>query len=202
MVGNRPTCQVDKLGLRVVTIHIYYNISESIVNDRVKKLFERMFQDCFAFCKDPCDKVKFDWKKVSGMKDLKLGTRGTVLGTGFYPSDVGKYVEDDPNLGVVGYNQNNYTAINSSTIISQSQNLNLDQDVAVATTLAHEIGFHGIGGDTDWWLSTPTDWEGNPNTLLRDQFIDSNTPNPRIGIQFSKQACKEICDELDIDELW
>ena len=140
--------------------------------------------------------MKFEWKKTDktdkNYKGLKLGSSGTTWGTGFNPTQVGMFVEQAETSAVVGYNNGTYSFVNPKRIAEQVQ----DPELGLAVAMAHEIGFHGIGGDHDWIFGTPEDWNGKKDS---DGFVDSRTPPAKPGVQFSKQACKEICDELDID---
>jgi hypothetical protein len=194
-VGNHSIHCVDYLGLRDVTIVIHYHgFATGIINKDVVDEFEAIFERCFKKCKKKCHTVKFKWiYELDNRDDYdNLGKEGHFLGG--FPDEWHHYIRENKKQSGVGQNAGNYTSLNSDKARSGMS----DPDSSLAVALAHEIGFHGIGGDTDWFFSEPTDWKGK-NTDPQSEFVDSNKPYPMKGMSFSKQACEEICDELGID---
>jgi hypothetical protein len=194
-LGNDGVNGLDYLGLRTVTIVIHYHgFADGIINENVKSEFERIFNDCFEKCKKKCHTVIFKWIKESKGKDEydDIGKEGHFLG--FSPSEWHHYVRENKKQPNVGSNGGNRTSMNSDAARNGQEN----PDASLAVALAHEIGFHGIGGDTDWVFGEPTDWDGG-NSNPDHEFVDSRQPFGNPGMNFSKQACEEICDELDID---
>ena len=195
LLSNNSINQLDLLGLRTVTVVIHYHgFDDGIINTNVTSEFERIFGDCFKKCKKKCHTVEFKWVKESKNSDDydDIGKEGHFLGG--WTKEWHHYVRENKKQPNVGSNGGNKTSINSDAARNGQDN----PDASMAVVLAHEIGFHGIGGDTDWVFGEPTDWDGK-NTNPRNEFVDSKRPFGKSGMNFSKQACEEICDELGVD---
>jgi RHS repeat-associated protein len=196
---NNAISQIDVLGRRTVTITIYHNLKK--VEKETETELNRIFQQCFKKCK--CKhKVKINWEKVDYNYKNHEDKLGDKLGKenhlgGFYPDDLGFFIYDNPLMEAIGYSKSYSVGINYKKIIAKSQGTSFNK--TLATVIAHEVGFHGIGGDVDWKFGNPSGWDGETESDEKDQFVDSNTPAVGGGLNFSKPACKEICDELDID---
>jgi hypothetical protein len=112
-----------------------------------------------------------------------IGKEGHFLG--FSPREWHQYIWENKKQPNPGNNDWNRSSINSDAA-RRGQG---DPDAALAVVIAHEVGFHGIGGDWDYF--------SHPSTPAHDN-VDSPMPYGNPGMNFTEPACKEICDELDI----
>lgn len=188
----------DLYGLRTLTVYIHTYFPSGAISKNVKDEFQRVFDECFSHCKKSCHTVVFEWVEEKGKHEDydDIGKEGHFFGG--WPSEWHLMAHDAPGIamGGLGISSGNTAAID----YSKTKSFSPDGDKGVGIALAHELGYHAIGGDSDWrWrLGNPTDWAGkssDPET----EFVDSNTPSLTSGQNFSKQACEEICDEMGID---
>ena len=201
-VRNDGVTQMDLLGQRTVTIFIhYYDFKPDVINDDVKNEFARAFDECLTHCKKSCHTVVFKWVEEKGKyKDYKdIGKEGHFLG--WWPKEWHFSLHSQRHLPreAIGLTGGNNIAIDDAHLRDQV----VEADPGLGIAIAHELGYHGIGGNVDWTArgnQKPTEWDGkNTNTDPDHDFVDSAEPSGVPGSNFSKQACKDICDGLDID---
>jgi len=184
--------EVDKHTVEIAVNHDFP------ISDKTKKRFAEIIDECVKHC-SCTHKITYTWNKVEDKEGLNLGRSGDFLG--FWGEKYNLYIGDFPELKAVGFNGGGVTgmwgwALNDVNLKKMKEQVaeNFgDADDYLATVLAHELVWHGIGGTTDASLLLKTDWDGN-----HGKFVDD--PNASVKAKyFSKQACKEICDEMDID---
>jgi hypothetical protein len=154
------------------------------VNSRVKDDVNRILQHCLKKCAkcdskgNPVHKVRLIWTRTdkSG-KQLDLGANHWFNPTRY------DFQLEAVTKGPMGRTVGNQTFINPARINLDAEGNNRDPDRSLATVIAHEVFHHGIGGTT-----------GHRNP---DGFVDSWPAI--VGGVLSEKACKELCDELDID---
>ena len=179
--GNDPINKIDVLGNRAVSLYIYHNFPDNELTEGAKKETERIFQDCFKKCDEQkCHSVSIEWsftdKNVTNYKELPLGKDKRKN-----PIRIGMFLDRDISSPFVGYGIGTYAFVNPEKIKYQAQNY----DVGMGVSIAHEIGFHGIGEFTDFWSSN----EG---------YVDSKSPPGEGSPVFSTSRCNTICKKIGI----
>jgi len=128
--------------------------------------------------------LTLNWIKTEKKSnELNLGGSGGNL-LGFNPTDYSVYLNSAPKMKAMGQSSGNVANVSAPAIESASKLAGVDEDMTMATTIAHESFHHIIGGT----------W-GHFN---EEGYIDSR--EGAAGGELSKKACNELCDELDIDK--
>ena len=186
MCGNNVINSIDYSGLRTIEFIIYHNCSDNDLPQKARDEAERIFQECFKKCDtENCHTINISWQKTTknadNYKELKLGIKGGIFNF-IGPTYIGMFVNCNNKIKKPGYNNGVYSSINPSIIREQSTNYSTGMGVAIA----HEVGFHGIGGFTDIF----SDQEG---------YVDSKNP-PSSGVPvFRDDRCRKICKKLDVN---
>jgi len=180
-VSNSPVLAVDYWGLREVHINLYYHNFNA--SKCVKDEVNRILQNCMKKCCKPKNGVNLNW--VEGGSDpsgLQLGAYGGN-GLGFNPTGYNAAVNANYDQTPAGASGGNMASVNPAVIAQQARNRGAVGCIALAMTIAHEVFHHIIGGTFGHYDDTG--------------YVDSYSGSP--GGELSRKACKELCDELDVD---
>jgi RHS repeat-associated protein len=191
---HSPLTRIDPFGLRGVTMCFYH--IDSTITDNTKREVARMLYDFLSTC-IPCDsttgtpkhKVFTNWiprTPDDPSEDLGFWESGPIGVSNFSPSGYGVLLRNHPSQAVVGNTRGNTVFLNEDSISIQAANLGLPFDMVMAMLIAHEVFHHAIGGSWLHFYSDPY------------QYVDGS-PGATGGV-LSPGACKELCDELDVDE--
>jgi len=184
-VGNAPTFNVDPDGLRAFTMEVVYYFKEINMNANVQKEVDRIFQDLMNrfSAKDKngkfCNTLKLSWKDAKSKDNYNKTRFGLSDRENFgfgYPKKVTLGIEDTYSGVGEGQGFNYEGNLKGSVLVN---------DIAVATAIAHELGFHGITG-------------------YADHFHDFGYTDAKLGGQkgktFSDEAGKLIAKALGLDK--
>jgi hypothetical protein len=155
---------------------------------------EKIFKEGFNR-RGVTDKVVFEWQRVEKIPGKELGWKETNF-FGFYPKEVWIGLHSDLQYGARGQTGTWVSGINPIAIEQDMQTTQqrcypVDRDIAVANTIAHEIGLHVIAGD---------ELHGRSGTgeLEVDRAITTYEQQGTLG-HFSADVLDEIIDELDLE---
>jgi len=166
------------------------------IPEEAKNTFESIFDECMTHS---CGKKSLvvKWRRVDMKEEKRLGSFGSNI-FGNNPGKLGFYIRENNKQKSIGLHRVGgfNGAINMNKLKTQVSALGGNLNRVLGVTLAHEIGFHGIGDEYDWVFGTPTDWAGKG---AANEFVDSKSPSVSKAKSFSKQACTEILDQLGID---
>ena len=203
-----PATHADPLGLRVVTITIYYNYDDPIMVDdhgvveqRIRDDVNRIFQDFMGrYCKknadgSPAHTLVINWVPTTATSWQNAQGQGLPIGSqggGFFhnnPTGVGIYTNDDLAYGqrVAGATGGWGFPIRPDAISNPQRQLDKQNDLeqGAATVAAHEIGNEILGGLPPLFHFHDTG------------YVDSKTG--RVGGVFSNELCRLLSDNLDVE---
>jgi RHS repeat-associated protein len=190
--GNRVGHYADPFGLRKVLLHFFHNLAPHVLTDRVKQMTEEIFRRAFRKYanKKNCFEVQFTY----------MGRQPEVLG--FVGDEVRFFLTRNDDLvvtphGIVIARQAGWvTEINVCKIATDSVDLRVDPSAALAVTIAHETGWHGIldGTFVQLW-AVVSGYKGHPH---RSGFVDSWEPPATAEADFSPEAGTAIMKRLGL----
>ena len=187
-VGNNPIALIDVLGLRTVTISMYFS-GDIKLDQCVKDEVNRILHNCMKTCCNKNNKVGLNWLPFSGdPSKVALGCSGGTCGfnpTGYSVAVVGTEASGRwaGRTGGGIFFPGNTVTINLTALPEIVENADTSYCKGLALTIAHEAFLHAIGGKWGHYYSKG--------------YVDANKGKP--GGELSKKTCKELCDELDVD---
>jgi len=182
---SSPIHHIDPWGLRTVTIRIFHKNIDPTQAEKAE--VNRILQDCIRSCVardckgNPKHKVRLVW--LRGQAPSLGFTGGGLFNRN--PTGYNVYVEGDARASVtkVGRTVGDDVFIGLRQVIREADRLEISPARVLATTIAHEVFHHAIGGTGRHFTS-----EG---------FVDST--HGKVGGKLSNRSCNELCNELDID---
>ena len=181
---------LDPLGLRTVTVTLYYHWTVLKATDAMKEEVNRIIQDCVQRCgchdkqKQPKHQVVLQWIEVKERPENKeLGWKGGGM---FHrnPDGYSAYSHDDYSGGGMAQSGGSAFGINEANVQEKAKLVGEPLDKCVACAVAHELALHLIGGSIGHYHE-----EG---------FIDATSG--LVGGKLSDKACAKFCDQMDIDK--
>jgi hypothetical protein len=165
------------------------------ITDGVKREFYRILTACLETCIQ-CDSatgrpkhtVFTNWiprAPDDASEDLGFLESGPIGISNFNPSGYGVFLSGNPRQSVLGNTDGNTVFLNEESLRVEAANLGASYDAAMGMLIAHEVLHHAIGGS--WWHRHSDQY----------QYVDGS-PGAIHGV-LSPGACRELCDELDVD---
>jgi len=200
MVENNPINIWDILGLAEIEIVIQYNIDElpdKLSMDKIKEEFERVMNACHSKC-DPCksNTIKYTWISVEEKpENLGIQTKGggcsrrEVTGYKIYMDD---YYEGE--TGILGSSDGNGSVSINFGAIANNNLTDINPNIIVGQTMAHEILFHEIGNYKD-----DTIFRTPEKGSIDEGGGIGGKKSYQVGAELSRDVCDTVCKKLAID---
>lgn len=160
-----------------------YKFPTNVINKNVKKYVQILFDRCTSKCKRKTDKVIIlikDFKKKGvSLEDYNEweDTDDGVIAKRYF------YIKGIRGTAYRGLGNKNGAGLNFDKIREGE-----DPDWAMATSIAHEIGHHGILEESH-----------NPGDLTDTYIDDQLPPGNKRDIYWSHKTCQELLKELGLD---
>jgi RHS repeat-associated protein len=187
--GNGPTDGTDPSGLQAkpvkeALIIIYYDFTTIKLNDAIRNGVDRRITDVLSHIQK-ADRLKTDykiafrWIDAHGEIPAKLGFTNDYAG---YTSVVTLYIEDATLTGDSGalgktdfggflwWTPTGKIFIKAPAISAVAKQLEVSEDEAIATTIAHEIGTHAVAGNWWHWNASSSDLDGTAASVTKGRF--------------------------------
>jgi hypothetical protein len=186
-VGNAPTNAVDPTGLREFTLEFVYHFTTIELTPEIKDEVSRIFQDAVSRFGHPDNTLTIKWTpepdrtKYDACDFGFIGTRFTRNGAraGIREHELLKNAIGQSGAGSFK------GSFNPTKCDDAAKGTPHTRAIAIATTIAHELGLHGIGGKSDHFHQTG--------------YVDA-TGGEQMGKSFSDEAAKLIIARLDMDD--
>lgn len=157
-------------------IRLYYHFTVIVVTLAIRAEVKRIYDNAVARVAPPGYKVIVIWAPLSFTQFGSLTWSYGHMGSGEFNVKIDDTLTLPIEGGTVGFN----IQLNPTQLKSDSADLGVSFDLAVATTIAHEVGVHVIAG---WWFHA---WS--------DGCIDAT--RAKVASDFSTEAAQAFCAGL------